>query len=106
MKQKTKKINKKDKKGSNKNENLLALQEEENNDDINKGEPVLKNLSDFVTAITPVYVSKPIYTGGRILTGQHKIYAACTHSINIYDIKTQSIIQKIKHVNSYIILEK
>lgn len=44
-----------------------------------KGDPVLKNLSDFVTAITPSYVSKAIYTGGRILSGQHKIYASCNH---------------------------
>lgn len=40
---------------------------------------MLKNLSDFVTALTPTYVSKAIYTGGRILSGYQKIYASCNH---------------------------
>ena len=33
----------------------------------NNGEPVIKSLSDFVTAVTPLFASRPIYTGGRIL---------------------------------------
>lgn len=71
-----------------------------------KGDPVLKNLSDFVTAITPTYVSKAIYTGGRILTGQNKIYASCNHTVAIYSIKDQAVIQKIKHVIHLNKLEK
>lgn len=67
-------------------------------DDITRGDPVLKNLSDFVTAITPTYVSKAIYTGGRILSGQHKIYALCNNEIVIYCIKDKTVLQKIKHV--------
>lgn len=43
------------------------------------GEPELKSLSDFVTALTPIYASRPIYTGGRILSAQGKIYASCNN---------------------------
>lgn len=42
-----------------------------------KGEPELKSLSDFVTALTPIYTSRPIFTGGRILLSHGKIYASC-----------------------------
>ncbi len=46
-------------------------------DEQNQGEPIIKSLSDFVTAVSPVFASKPIYTGGRILLSQGKIYASC-----------------------------
>lgn len=95
---KNKRINKKNHKPKDKNPKL-APPEEDELDDITKGDPVLKNLSDFVTAIVPTYVSKPIYTGGRILAGQDKIYASCNNSIAIYSVKEQTVVQKIKHVN-------
>ena len=63
-----------------------------------KGQPELKSLSDFVTSLTSVYSSKPIYTGGRIQSSNGKIYASCNQSIIIYDISTKVIVSKIKHV--------
>ena len=66
----------------------------------------MKNLSDFVTAITPTYVSKAIYTGGRILSGQHKIYALCNNEIVIYSIKDKAVVQKIRHVNFHTKIRK
>ena len=65
---KTKQIQKELKKAQKKTKNV---------DDQTKGEPELKSRSDFVTALTPVFASKPIYTGGRIVAVQGKIYASC-----------------------------
>ena len=62
---KTKQISKKDKKQKRK-----KIHDEE-------GNPILNHLSDFVVSIKSDYDSKAIYTGGRILTSNNKIYASC-----------------------------
>ena len=63
-----------------------------------QGEPELKSLSDFVTALRPVFFSRPIYTGGRIILNQGKLYASCNQDIAIYDIALKNSAPSIKHV--------
>lgn len=63
-----------------------------------QGEPELKSLSDFVTALHPVFFSRPIYTGGRIILNQGKLYASCNQDIAIYDIALKNSSPSIKHV--------
>ena len=64
-----------------------------------EGDPLIENLNDFVTAIKPVYTSKPIYTGGRIMVMQKHIYASCNHGISVYSFETEQVIETIKHNN-------
>ena len=68
-------------------------------DEEKKGEPELKSLSDFVTALTPVYASRPIYTGGRIVQAQGKLFASCNQDVAVYDLFTKSPLPKIKLVH-------
>ena len=71
----------------------------ERDNDKNNGQPELKHLSDFVTALTPLYTSRPIYTGGRIVLTQGKLFAACNQDIAIYDLAMRSNLNKIKLVS-------
>lgn len=67
-----------------------------------QGEPELKSLSDFVTSLTPVFASKPIYTGGRILSSQGRIYASCNQQIAIYDLASKRSLPPIRLQNEEI----
>lgn len=42
-----------------------------------KGDPLIKNLSDFVTSIKIKQSSKPIYTGGPIIAMDKNLYSLC-----------------------------
>ena len=66
----------------------------------NNGEPVIKSLSDFVTAVTPLFASRPIYTGGRILQAQGKIYASCNQAVSVYDLCSNKVLCTITIVSS------
>ena len=48
--------------------------------------------------MTPIYASRPIYTGGRILTSHGKIYASCNQEIAVYDIAASTSLPRLKHV--------
>jgi len=67
-------------------------------DEDNLGEPIIKSLSDFVTAVSPIFASKPIYTGGRILLSQGKLYASCNEAITVYDLATNLTTNTIRIV--------
>lgn len=71
-------------------------------DEEHQGEPVLKSLSDFVTAVSPVFASKPIYTGGRILLAQGKVYASCNQAIAVYDLTTNLTTSTIRIVSPHL----
>jgi hypothetical protein len=49
-----------------------------------EGDPLIKNLCDFVTSINIVFSSKPIYTGGRIIAMEKFLYSTCNEEVNIY----------------------
>ena len=92
MKSKTKQISKKP--GHKEKGKAKPAQEKMNEE----GEPEIKNLSDFVISIQSVYHSKAIYTGGRILTSNSRIYALCNDDIVVYDIESKRIVNTIQQV--------
>lgn len=67
-----------------------------------EGDPLIKNLSDFVTSIKIDFSSKPIYTGGRFIAMDKKIYATCNEEICIYTMEDGSM-ERIKHINEEIV---
>lgn len=67
------------------------------------GDPLIKNLSDFVTSIKILHSSKPIYTGGRILAVNKHIYATCNGEIVVYSIETGEVVNRIKYVSHVVI---
>ena len=62
------------------------------------GDPIIRNLKDFVTSIKINHSSMPIYTGGRILATRNSLYAACNSQVAIYRFEEDAVVERIKHV--------
>ena len=73
------------------------LKEEEKVDIRTQGKPS----SNLVKVMNPILESKPIYTGGKIVTNnaETELYSLCNNELVVYCLETQTIKQKISQVS-------
>lgn len=67
------------------------------------GDPLIKNLSDFVTSIKIEYTSKPLYTGGRIVAGVKNLYASCNGEVVVYWVEGAQAVGRVGHAGEEIV---
>ena len=63
----------------------------------------MKSLTDFITALKTTHTSRPIYTGGRILQVQGRIFASCNQDVSVYDLGLRTTLPKIAIDNEEIV---